>query len=68
MPKGLLILKDEIFHKILGIFDMLNTAQSCWRHQSFDSPPCLDLYNVANIVDNTVEPYLINPTEAVLKG
>lgn len=25
-------------------------------------------YNVANIVDNAIEPYLINPTEAGLKG
>ncbi|KAH6605288.1 rna 3 -terminal phosphate cyclase [Trichoderma cornu-damae] len=25
-------------------------------------------YNIANIVDNTIEPYLINPTEADLKG
>ncbi|PTB64703.1 general substrate transporter [Trichoderma citrinoviride] len=26
------------------------------------------VYNVVNIVDNTIEPYLINPTEANLKG
>jgi SP family general alpha glucoside:H+ symporter-like MFS transporter len=25
-------------------------------------------YNIVNIVDNTIEPYLINPTEANLKG
>ncbi|KAL7807060.1 general substrate transporter [Trichoderma aethiopicum] len=26
------------------------------------------VYNIVNIVDNTIEPYLINPTEANLKG